>query len=138
MNDDGSRRSRRRFLTGTAALGATALAGCVTTGLSVSAPNVGDSPVFDSFSVANGVVWADDAARVSATLTEAATTSEKVRELSAITASGSESWAGTVTGGQTSVTMHLPVGTDLTVHAFTSSADPVDAQPLRIEGDSFP
>ncbi|MWG35073.1 hypothetical protein [Halomarina oriensis] len=140
MNDeDGSSRlPRRRLLTGVAAVGTTALAGCVTTGLSVSAPEVDESPVFDSFSIGSGVVWGSDAARVSATLTEQATTTRKVRELSAITASGSDAWTGTVAGGQTSVTMHLPVGTDLTVHAFDSSAEPVDAQPLRITGDRFP
>ena len=130
--------SRRQFLAGAAAVGATALAGCVTTGLSVSAPNVDDSPVFESFSVASDVVWASDAAQVSATLSETATTDEKVRELSAITSSGSEAWAGTVVGGQTSVTMHLPVETDLTVYAFTSTATPVDSQPVRIAGNRFP
>ena len=130
--------TRRRFLAGTTAVGTAALAGCATTGLSVSAPNVDDSPVFESFSVTNDVVWANDAAKVEATLTEAATTEEKVRKLTAITASGSEAWAGSVTGGQTSVTMPLPVGTDLTVHAFTSTATPVDSQPLRITGNRFP
>ena len=130
--------SRRQFLAGATAVGTTALAGCVTTELSVSAPNVGDSPVFESFSVSNDVVWASDAVQVDATLTEAATTDEKVRELSAITSSGSKAWTDTVAGGQTSVTMHLPVSTDLTVYAFSSSADPVDAQPVRVSGNSFP
>jgi hypothetical protein len=140
MNDeDGpSRLPRRRVLAGVAALGTTTLAGCVTTGLSISAPDVDSSPVFESFSVSNGVVWGSDAARVSATLTDEATTTQKVRELSAITASGSDAWTGTVAGGQTSVTMHLPVGTDLTVHAFDSSAEPVDAQSLRLTGTRFP
>ena len=136
--DGQSRPSRRRVLAGLAAVGASTLGGCVTTGLSVSAPNVDGSPVFESFSIANGVLWANDAARVSATLTDRATTTEKVRELTAITSSGSEAWSGTVVGGQTSVTMFLPANTDLTVHAFTSSASPVDAQPLRVSGNRLP
>jgi hypothetical protein len=130
--------SRRRLLAGVAAVGTTALAGCVTTELSVDAPDVDGSPVFESFSVTNGVVWAGDSARVKATLTDAATTDRKVRELSVITASGGEAWTGTVSGGQTSVTMQLPVGKRLTVHAFDASANPVDAQSLRVGGDSFP
>ncbi|MFC5972505.1 twin-arginine translocation signal domain-containing protein [Halomarina salina] len=130
--------TRRGFLTGASAVGAMALAGCVTTRLSVSAPNVDDSPVFDSFSVANDVVWGNDAAQVKATLTDAATTDEMVRELSAISSFGSDAWTGMVSGGQTSVSMYLPVGTDLTVHAFNHSAEPVDSQPLRVGGNSFP
>jgi len=137
--DDCPRRlSRRRALTGVAAVGTAGLAGCVTTGLAVSAPGVDDSPVFESFSAADGPVWASDAVQVSATLTDRATTTLKVRELSAITAAGSDAWTGTVAGGQTAVRMFLPVDTELTVHAFDASASPVDAQSVRVTGDGFP
>lgn len=137
--DDSPRRlSRRRALAGVAAVGTTGLAGCVTTGLTVSAPDVEGSPVFDSFSAADGPVWASDAVQVSATLTDRATTTLKVRELSAITATGGDAWTGTVAGGQTAVTMFLPADTDLTVHAFDASATPVDAQSVRVTGSRFP
>lgn len=130
--------SRRRLLGGVGATVLPALAGCVTTELSVEAPGIADSPVFDSFAVENDVRWGDDTVRVSASLTGRATTDLGVRRLSVVADSGSEVWSGPVTGGVDAVSMFAAVGTPLTVHAFTSTAAFVDEQPMTISGRRYP
>jgi hypothetical protein len=132
-----SETTRRRFLAAAAAGGAVALSGCLATDFSLEAPGL-PSEVFDLFSVANSVAIGNNRVRVNATLTDRATTDLKVRELSAIDAGGMSVWSDTVDGGQTSVSMYLPIETPVTVYAFTETSKPVDEQSVRIRARSIP
>lgn len=137
MNDSGERgTTRRQFLAVAAATGTVGLSGCLTTDLSAEAPGL-PTDVFKLFTVVNSLAVGSSEIRVKATLTKAATTKMKVRELTAVDPTGATAWNGSVEGGQTSVGMYLPVGTPLTVYAFDYSANLVDEQSLQIRGRSL-
>ncbi len=133
-----TRRRAIRSLAAGAVGTSTALAGCVTTDLSVTADGVEGSDVFESFSLSDSISWGSNRAWVGASLTDAATTDLQVRSLTVVTPSGSAYWTGTVSGGATSATMSVPVGTRVTVSAFDSDDALVDSLPLRVGGNTFP
>ncbi|MFB6136666.1 MAG: hypothetical protein ABEJ04_07885 [Halobacteriaceae archaeon] len=130
--------SRRRLLGGAAAVAAGALGGCVTTDLSVSAPGVGDSAVFESFSLVDSMSWGAPRARVTATLRPAATTERGVRRLTVVTESGSAYWSGAVDAGQSSETVSVPVGSPVTLFAENADHETVGRQRVSVRGRSVP
>ena len=115
-----------------------ALAGCVTVRFTVDAPGISDSPVFESISVKNDIVWGTNNARTEVTLTDRATGALEVRRFSVIDATGGVVWSDTVTGGATSVSPLMRVGVRQTIYAFTSTGTLVDQQPVTISGRRIP
>ncbi|MFC7153973.1 hypothetical protein ACFQPA_00700 [Halomarina halobia] len=134
----GSRRSRRRLLRTLAGTVAVASAGCVTTGLSVRAEGVSESNVFSSFSSKSSLSWGGNRAWVSASLTDAATTRGKVRTLTVVPKGGTAFWTGTLSGGETSATMSVPVGKPVTVNAIDATDALVDSVRLLVRGTPVP
>ncbi|WP_254534774.1 hypothetical protein [Halomarina litorea] len=109
MRGDGQRTTtRRRLLAGLAAGTTLGLSGCVTLSPSFER-SFPDSQVFVRVSASEP--WAVNRVRATVTLTERATTELGVRTLVVVTASGSTYTTATVSGGQTSVTTYVPLGT---------------------------
>lgn len=134
----GPRRSRRRLLQTLAGTAVVATAGCVTTDLSVRAEGVSESNVFTSFSPKSSLSWGGNRAWVSASLTDAATTDLKVRTLTVVPKGGSAFWTGTLSGGETSATVSVPVGKPVTVNAIGANDALVDAVRLLVGGTRIP
>lgn len=129
--------TRRRLLAGLATVGAAALGGCVTTGLSLRTDGVDASNVFESVSLSES--WTANKAVASVKLTESATTERNVRELAVVDSDGSSVWSDTVAAGQTNVSdVRLPVGEPATLTATDNTGAFVESVTVSVGGSSFP
>lgn len=123
-----TRVGRRRTLAALAAAGTVSLGGCVSVGVAVSAPDIGDSRVFAGLDPTSPVALRRTTLR--ATLHPEATADLGVRGITVVDEGGSAVWSTGVDPGETEALVSVPLGQ--TVELVATDADDQTVETLAV------
>jgi hypothetical protein len=126
---------RRRTVAALATVAGVGLGGCVSVGVTVSAPAIGDSRVFADLTPTASV--AVRRVPVRASLRPAATADLGVRGITVVGAAGAAVWSTGVDPGETTLLLSLPVGQTVELVATDADDRTVEALGVRVGGPTL-